>query len=371
MNPSQQTPNHQRISTASETDPAALAAFLDRMYPPAKSAFIQQHGDWWHGGAQNRWVLLVDGVVAGYCAIIPTLAALHGEAVPAIWWVDLVIDPAYRGQGLQRLFDERVRSLAELKLGFPNAAAAAIHRKHNWGVREDFHALLLPLRPPQMRLFRDGLVRRAAGLAFAPLAAAWRFYLRKNSASKSQNLRLSSRIEPGSLLNPEALAAVAAAHPPGVPTTLRTADYLRWRFFDAPYANQLTYYAGYTAPAEPSLLTAALPDIVLVVRTLERAGRREVRILDVFGRLDGSPQIQRALAAALRLAASDAARAGAVQVTALVSLPTLLPAFRAAGFWLRSVGRFCWHTTNSAHYATLAGPSHWALADSDNDEPVL
>src|SRR6185295_1878928 len=159
------------IVTAGEVEPARLHAFLTHAYGPEKSEFLHRHGRWWHHGDENRLLVVRDGEIAGYCAVIPTRCRVDGVVHDGVWWVDLIVLPEFRGQGLQTMLDEALRSRVDLKLGFPNPFAAILHRKHGWGVREDWRAALLPLRPHATRIVRGAsggrgvLLRAGAELA--------------------------------------------------------------------------------------------------------------------------------------------------------------------------------------------------------------
>jgi len=107
------------------------------------------------------------------------------------------------------------------------------------------------------------------------------------------------------------------------------------------------------------------PTHCLISRQFNRDGSRATRILDLFGNLGD----QDGLRAVLGLALRDAVLAGSHQVTALVTLPEIRPAFGSLGFLLSKVTRFCWHTSNQPIRKKLSLSSHWLLADSDNDPP--
>ena len=90
--------------------------------------------------------------------------------------------PPFRGRGIQSLLDQEVRKRYPLLLGFPNRTAAAIHRRHGWGVREDGRVYLLPLRPSRLRSVQKGrglsvAARKAGAVCLSPAAALWRFRL--------------------------------------------------------------------------------------------------------------------------------------------------------------------------------------------------
>lgn len=336
----------------------ALEIFLSRMYPPAKTSYLQTYGSWQHQRDQNRWVILVDGQIAAYCAVIPTRCWIEGREYPAIWWVDLIVDPQYRGRGLQTLFDQQIRQMADLKVGFPNELAAKIHRKHGWGVREDYKLLLLPLIPLEIRSLRRvsgwrGLALRAVGLALTPWSALlrWRHqHYRPVNARKVENP------------SPELLAGVFERYrDPQTSTTYRDSEHFRWRYLDSPLRNE---YAFYTAGPQDA------PTHYLIARHMNRldaqgTSDRITRLLDVYGDFQDATGLKDMLCLAIR----DAIRHGANQVTSLSTLPEITDSLRSLGFLAVRPGRFCWHSTSPELMNALDGRNHWTMGDSDNDEP--
>jgi hypothetical protein len=343
-----------QILTAAEVDKEKLAQFLASMYSPAKSAFLRDHGTWWHGGDKNRWVLLLEETIAGYCAVIPTCVWLRGAQTPALWWVDLVIDPQFRGHGYQTLFDDRIRSIADLKLGFPNELAAKIHRKHHWGVREDLQVRMLPLQPTQIHAIQGaqgfrGRVMRLAARMGTPVFAGIRMRL------ASYQPKTARRID---TLDPQALAKIFKRFiSPQLNTTYRDATYFEWRYVRAPYREELSYYL-----AGPE----ASPTHYLVARHLQKNGKRVSRILDLFGNFDD----RAALVDIIKLAVKDAAANRSVQMTMMITLPALQATANAAGFILSTQARFCWQSLSFTGMNALQGMNYWILGDSDNDNPV-
>lgn len=339
-----------RVLTVDQVDRGALHRFLQRFFGPVKAEFLHRHGDWWHRGQENRIVLEVDGDIAGYNAVIPTRCQLPDRVVDAVWWMDLVIAPEFRGRRLQTFLDEDVRRRAPLLLGFPNELAAKIHHKHGWGVREDLRALLLPLSPRALAAVRrasglKGLALKAAAAALTPAAGLWRSWLRFARPETAWKVQ-----DPTA----ETLQAVARLGPPPAVTWHRTAEELHWRYLSCPYAQELHFFlAGSPSAPHLALILRQLPD-----------GR--VRILDLFGDLGD----RETLDDLLKLAIAEAARSGATQLVALAATPALASAFRRRGFFLGSTARFCWWSSDRAIMEAIAqGPFHWCLGDSDNDEP--
>jgi hypothetical protein len=343
-----------QVVTADQVEPDVLAAFLNRVYPALKSSFLNRHGAWWHHGQSNRLVLLMDGKPVGYCGVIPVRVRVAGGERSALWWVDLMIAPEYRGRALQSLFDERVREMSDLLLGFPNEVAIKIHRKHGWGVREDMPILMLPLWPTRVKMVRsaqgrEGWIRRAAAVALSPLAALWRLWLMLPAGGQTWKMRQ---------LEPRVLAEVFQRAPQNeLNTTGRAAEYFAWRYGQAPDRGEYAFYLA--GPREA-------PTHVLIARFVTPAeGPRYARILDVFGDFGNT----HALRGLFHHALQDSVRHGAGQVTVLASRPELQRLARRLGFFFSSPVGFCWLCNDPSLMESLAGDNYWVLADSDNDPP--
>jgi hypothetical protein len=343
-----------RLLTAGQVDPEQLHGFLERFFGPVKAAFLRDHGAWWHRGEDNRMVLTVEGEVAGYCAVIPTRCQVGDRSLDAVWWMDLVIDPKFRGQRLQSLLDVEVRRRSELLLGFPNALAAVIHRKHGWGVREDLASLVAPLRPLGLNAVRRTTGLKGVAVRGVAALAAGPFRLRR--------ALLAGRDEDGELVRREVapsapeLARIARLQEPSI-TAIRDADFLRWRYLEAPVRDQLRIFT-----AGP----AGQPRVAAILRLLPPELGGAARLLDVFGELRRDEMVL----PLLRRIVCHGAAMGAPQITALAAHSRLARQLRRSGFWLRGPARFCWWSGDAEIMRLIAqGNHHWVVGDSDHDEP--
>jgi GNAT superfamily N-acetyltransferase len=343
-----------RVVTAAEVEPSRLDEFLCGAYGPTKGEFLRRYGAWWHRGDENRLAVVRGNEIAAYCAVIPTRCRIDGETHPAVWWVDLIVLPEFRGQGLQHLLDERLRAWGDLKLGFPNPLAALLHLRHGWGVREDFRTLMLPLEPRRTRIVRSargtqGALLRLGAVALSP--AAW---LLRRRFSRYQPSTARAVENP----DPHALAAIFERHGPrGVATTCRDGAFIQWRYLDAPYRAELKFYVA--GPADD-------PTLALISRSMASPSGTIVRFLDLFGDLEDAARLRDIVLLAL----GDAARDGALQVTVLAALPRLRSFFRSLGFLFGSKARFCWHSHSPDLLQLLERKDcHFSFADSDSDAP--
>lgn len=341
------------VCTAEDVEPEDLSKFLGEAYGPSKENFLSDHGAWWHRGNEHRIIATVDGEIAGYSAVIPSVCQVGKTAKEAVWLVDVYVAPRFRGRGLQRQIDEVVKEIADLKLGFPNELAAKIHRKHGWSVREDLCVVMLPLHPRRVMEGREmnaakGLALRTGATALAPLAAAWRWYLRRYRPVTARRFDDPS---------PEMLAAIyERQRTTEISTTQRDASFIKWRFFEAPYRDELVFFVA--GPDEA-------PTHYLVARHVDGDKGIRTRILDLYGDFEDVETLRDIL----RTASQDAVRRGSIQVTAMITLPELMSTFRSLGFIAQTQTRFCWICPDPNITKELEGPGYWTLADSDNDAP--
>jgi len=343
-----------QILTAGEVEPILLDTFLRRVFPPLKSAFIIEHGKWLHRSNSNRFVILTDGQIAGYCAVIPTQVYISGQVNTAMWWVDLIIAPEFRGRGIQSLLDEHVRGMKDLLLGFPNKIAGIIHRKHGWVVREDMQVLMLPLRPEQVKKVQNtsglpGFILRSGSAVLIPFANAWRTRLIAMNSHSTWRL---------DKFDAETMASVfMCSCKTNWNTTWRDAEYFNWRYGSAPQSSEYCFYL--TGPPEA-------PTHYLVARHVTQLdGLRHTRILDIFGDFSYSTALNNIIVFAVQ----DAIHRGSTQISLLAGRPELKIIAKRLGFLFSTPVGFCWFSESTQLMSAFARNNYWVLADSDNDSP--
>lgn len=343
-----------RLIDAAQADPGELASLLQEAFGPLTGRFLVEHGDWLHRGPDRRWVAVCDGAVAGYRAMLPSVCLLEGKEIPVAWAHDLYVSPRFRGRGLQRLLDDHLwenarREKAGLLMSFPNEAGAKIYAKQGSGVREDLRWFSMSLRPRLLAGRTPGIrgaLRRAgsSGLAAAVRARASRYVPRRTEVVDSP--------DPGMLED-----LFRRYVPRDLATTLRSAEFLRWRYLDAPYRSELRFYL--TGPQDRSTHYA-------VVRHLGPAGARTVRILDVFGDFGDAEGLSDLFRSVVR----DATREGAASVVFRAFLPGLAQAAHSAGLLHTGRSRFRWLADDpSVHERLFSIDLHWVYGDGAHDPP--
>lgn len=227
------------INDVSQVSDSDLEDLLYKFYPIHKADFLKQHGNWQHRGKENRLILTQNGKLVGYCAVIPTKVQMIDKIVPVVWWVDLFLLDNFRGQGLQTYFDKKVRDLSETLLGIPNKLAAQIHKKHNWGVREDFGVYLLPLKVYKIPAIQrqkglKGLLIKTLAVIVNPLTRGY-IHLKNSSVSNAWIIE-----EP----NLSQLVDLFEEEMTGWITTYRDKEYISWRYLNSPHHQQYTFFAS-------------------------------------------------------------------------------------------------------------------------------
>ncbi len=341
------------IQTLTTADRELVNQFLQMFFGKAKGTWLGEYGDWWHRGGENRHAVIQssDGAVAAYFATTPTEVSIAGQSVTTLWWIDLMVSQAFRRRGLQTLMDDNVRLRPGLKLGFPNQFHSTILEKHGWHIRK-FHNHLLPLRPSGIRSVNSakgnrGRVLKLAAKASEPGAWAWR---RRLLSVRPKNV---SR-----LLNPTSAQLVEIYHAfplnNGV-TTVRSAEFLQWRYLSAPYREQLRFYVA-GSPNQPTHY--------LVSRDVDFRGLPATRILDLYGDFSDVDSVK----AILTLAVQDAIRGQSNQVTLMNDMPHLQTTLRRLGFLFKMPVYFCSHATDVTMAQMVQSlPCYWTIGDSDND----
>ncbi len=342
------------VVEAVTADPQELSAFLDEAFGPRKSRFLIEHGNWWHRGSGGRFVATYDGVIAGYRGMIPALCLVAGRETPAIWAVDLYVSPRFRGRGLQRLLDRKVLEGSQLRMSFPNKTAAQIYSRQGYGLRDDLRLLTVPVFPKSHpgvlgRSGSRGRAARAGATVASPIAAVYRAW-----ASRYRPIG----VEAVDSLDPSEGEEIFRRHAaPDMITTLRSAEFLRWRYLEAPYRAELAFFLG--GPSHRRTQCA-------IVRYRPTDDRIEARVLDMFGDLED----EAGLADLTRTIVRDAVLRGASDVRALVGTPKLRHIMRSAGFLTSRPYLFRWLADDKILQESLrTAKLHWTLGDSDNDAP--
>lgn len=343
-----------KIISGAELEDKNLHPFFKSVYGEKKSKFLSNHGGWWYRQYLSSNAVVKDNQIAAYSAVIPTTCIIKGNEHSAVWWVDLVVAPEFRRQGLQHLLDLNIREKNKLVLGFPNELAAQIHRKHGWGVREDGKVMMLPIKPVEIKSFNAGgsilsRVLRDFSYILSPatqiLNYKWSRYNSRFSYSvPSPDCQIMAKIF-------EKYMDKTFVY------TRRDAGFLRWRYLDAPYNDELSYYmAG----------QKSVPSHYLISRTLKRGETKVTRILDICGDLRDTSKLKDIL----RLAIKDAVNQGACQITAMAWVPEVVSVLRSSGFLVGKKALFCWYSKSEAIKRMLKeNKCYWTIGDSDNDEP--
>ncbi len=247
------------VRQAIESDRPAVAAYVARIYgeyAPYKDA---ERFDWQY--VRNPYAKQFDGLplwlamdgetIIGQLGVQPGQVCIKGQMYPAGWMVDLIVDPAYRGQSLgQRLYSQAATSAPFL---LALTMAPAFRRMGEKLGCVTLAPLAQFVRPARMsgdavrryiehRTRHHRRARAAARFATRVLQAHHVLSMAANPvlAVRDWSRRSRSDAAAGEIAEVERFgeeadalwAAVGGEHGAGVP---RDAQYLNWRYTNCPH----------------------------------------------------------------------------------------------------------------------------------------
>ncbi len=327
-----------------------LAAFFYEVFPEAKASFVENHGSWlYREDARADWAgnycATRNGEIVGFGATIPTLISYRGERHEAVWYVDLAVVPEVRRKGVASAIDRAIMALRCWKLGFPNAIALRAHLKAGWSCRRGAAVYLFPWKLWETKKVRK--MSRVWRLSSFPLTFGLGQLLRQYFRLKIRRAVAQAKAD----ISAGQLAEIFAQNESPPLTTFRDEDYIRWRFFECPWAEKLRYYVV----GNPTKVCA-------VVRVADDGSA--ARIVDVFGDLSSATD----LGDLIRTICFDLGREGVAQITCLASYPPLQRILRKTGFLFKIAVPMVLQTESPQLSDALAEvPGHFVYADADND----
>jgi len=340
------------VKTIDEVDKDQLDGFLKEVFPPGKYSFLKKYGDWRYRQSKNRFILLKNNEIIGYQSVIPSKIVIGQKKEKAIWLTDIIIHPDHRGNGYQRYLDKSVLALPGINIGFPNKVAAKIHKKHGWGVNDDYKVLLYPILPYKLNSIKNYKGLRKIILMIGAFLITPIFYL-FNKKLSNYVPKLSEKVQNLDLNIIEKINSINLNN--YLITTERVKAHINWRYLSSPLIDKMSFYQSYDGEAVSHY---CITDQVI------KSGHYVTRILDLYGNFDQTEN----LVDLLKIVIRDAIRSGSIQVTVLITLPKLKTIFNKCGFLFQTRARFCWYHKKNKIMEDFNNPMYWTLGDSDNDE---
>ncbi len=312
-------PNDVRIEQMNLSDRDNVLSFLKTAYPDNPRHSDPDFWDWHFRQPPLSkdddlpvWLAKCGDRIAGQLAAIPVELNVSGETRPAIWILDLIVDPDFRRMGIAQKLVQAAEKYCPLILGVNTNEqhAPALLQKQGFVIVtkiQRFHKLLFP-----GEAFREvsklGPLRMLANLAFAPF---------RIGLDKETHVRTVAEVD-GSF---DELSSEARQQWPC--SVSRSAAMLKWQFERQP--NKKYEILGYFE--NDRLLGYA----VLFFRKPNKYGAVEkAAISDLcYGTKDRSKVIDALLRASLKLAVDR--RAGGLVTDALD--PLLQERLKSFGFW--------------------------------------
>lgn len=295
------------------------------------------------------WICRRDGKIVGQQAGLPFTLHAADRRIPALWTVDLMVDPAWRLRGVAMPLTDALTANTPLScsLNLSDAAYRAF-RRAGWvdlGHVPRFARLLRPLRRGERPL---GSAWSASG-ATAALSHAASPVLATVDAVAVPGLRAGTMLEKVSAFDERADAVWARAEPHYPALARRDLTTLSWRFDRAPQAN--AYERHY-------LLRRGEPLGYAVTR-------RKGRSLVVVDYLCEPHAITPLFAHCLALARQQ----GAALLACLAMPPAVRRRLKRLGFLEKPGPRFMmWaNDPQGLPMSLLTSPEAWFVTDGDSD----
>ena len=180
-------------------DQDALLSFLRGSYPDERSKSDPSFWKWHFLENPNAtadsiplWIVKTGEQVVGQMATIPVRLKVGGKEKPALWIIDFILAPEYRGRGLGKGLMKAARETyctTMIALGY-NAQSEAVLLSHKWvslGNINRYHALFFPGNANR-DLSRLGGVKQLANLLYAPFRPA-KSRLESNGSGSLREIR--------------------------------------------------------------------------------------------------------------------------------------------------------------------------------------
>ena len=300
------------------------------------------------------WVVMDGARVVGQMATIPVRLKVGEEEKRAIWIIDFILLPEYRGQKLGKRLMQIARETycsTMIALGY-NEQSGAVLRSHKWveqGNINRYHRLLFPGNAVK-EISQIALLRRLANLVYAPL----RPRIKKLSPTGKGEVR---QVKAFDASFDELWLDASSQWPCAV---VRNSKFLDWQFIKQPGKkfDVLGYY-------EKKRL---LGYVVLFFRKAEKRGAvPKAAITDIcFSASNSENTIDELLKGALRLALER--HAGGVVTDVLDE--QVESRLRKLGFWqIKASPPFMVGTFESQDL--MYNRSNWFLTRADSDVSIF
>jgi GNAT acetyltransferase-like protein len=124
-----------KIKSACEVKEHELIKFFEKFYPN-RAKFLSKNWFWLNRSdflnKQTPLVVIDHENVIGQAATIPLKIKIDGKTYSSGWFIDLIVDPKYRGKGIATKLEKNNMNYFEVCLGFPNEKSKPLLEKVGW-----------------------------------------------------------------------------------------------------------------------------------------------------------------------------------------------------------------------------------------------
>jgi len=224
-----------KINRISEIKKEKLSDFYKKVYPDRYKS-LTHNWKWWYKVEQKEFeplILTTEEKIVGQAGLIPLDLKIGEKIIKAIWFVDFVILPEFRGKGYGKILTKEWMKICPNQLTFCNDQSLRIFEKFGWKNNLSTKRLLYPINP----------------LKLLPLLKRFNFSFSRKILSGF----IKKKIKNGLSINPytikdnfkivtESLKTKKSINNNETAEIIRDEKWLNWRILECPYNKNLHFF---------------------------------------------------------------------------------------------------------------------------------
>ena len=127
------------INKISKVDPNLLANFYEKVFN-ARHKSLTNNWRWWYRIGYNDFeplVLTLDNQIVAHAGLLPADLSIKGKIIPAIWFIDFVVLPKFRGKGYGKILTKEWMKICPNQITFCNDQSLKLFKKRFFSPRSN------------------------------------------------------------------------------------------------------------------------------------------------------------------------------------------------------------------------------------------